>query len=128
VYGAGLPFGLIPRHYWRVPDENFMIYVDYPIKHFSTVHEGQAIFRVLGDPRLHCRLRVMPTGRGKLPKIEVLTEREDGTETLQGRETPEGHLEYTLFGDRTVIVQWKAPETRSRAAKMNKNGRKGSKK
>lgn len=123
VYGAGLPFGLIPRHYWRVPDEKFMIYVDYPIKSFSTVHEGKAMFRVLGDPRLFCRMRIMPTGRGKLPKFEVITERGDATETLQGRQTPEGHMEYDLFGDRAVIVQWQTGQE-----KKSKNGRKGSKK
>jgi hypothetical protein len=126
VYGAGLPFGIIPRHYWHVPDENFMLYVDYPIKSFSTVHEGKAMFRVLGDPRLYCRLRVMPTGRARLPKIEVTTERGEDRETLQGRATPEGHLEYDLYGDRTVIVQWQA--RKSSNGKNSKNGRKGRKK
>lgn len=128
VYGAGLPFGLIPRHYWRVPEENFMIYVDYPIKSFSTVHEGKAMFRVLGDPRLYCRLRILPTGRGRLPKFEVLTEREETSETLQGRETPDGHIEYELFGDRTVIVEWNAGERQRGNGKKNNNGQKGNKK
>ncbi|HET6595236.1 MAG TPA: hypothetical protein VFG81_06415 [Anaerolineales bacterium] len=126
VYGAGLPFGIIPRHYWPVPDKNFMIYVDYPITEFSTVHEGKAMFRVLGDPRLYCRLRIMPSGRGKLPEVEVITERNDSTETLRGRETAEGHREYDLFGDRTVIVQWQSSQNKN--GKKTKNGRKGSKK
>lgn len=128
VYGAGLPFGIIPRHYWTVPDENFMIYVDYPIKSFSTVHEGQAMFRVMGDPRLYCRLRIIPTGKGKLPAFKVVTEREETSETLKGRETPEGHLEYDVFGDRAVIVQWNAEESTSANGNKSKNGRKGSKK
>lgn len=132
VYGAGLPFGLIPRHYWRVPHENFMVYADYPIKSFSTVHEGKAMFSVLGDPRFSCRLRVIPTGRGKLPKLEMITERDDAQDTLQGHETPEGHIEYTLFGDRTVIVQWETKKNKSRSEKNgkngNNNGRKGRKK
>jgi len=128
VYGAGLPFGIIPRHYWSVPDENFMIYVDYPITEFSTVHEGKAMFRVLGDPRLYCRLRIMPNSRGKMPKIEVTTERNENTETLQARETPEGHIEYELFGDRTVIVHWNTGERKRANRNKNKNGRKGRKK
>jgi hypothetical protein len=106
--------------------------VDYPIKHFSTVHEGQAMFTVLGEPRLYCRLRIIPNGRSKLPKIKVMTERDGTQETLQARETPEGHIEYTLFGDRTVIVQWEAKNIKSRpekdTANGNKNGRKGRKK
>jgi hypothetical protein len=127
VYGAGLPFGVVPRHYWTVPDEQFMIYVDYPIKSFSTVHEGKAMFRVLGDPRFSCRLRIVPTGRKALPDFEVITERQEGTETLQGRETQEGHIEYELFGDRAAIIEWKVKERKPGAAQKNTNGRKGKK-
>jgi hypothetical protein len=128
VYGAGLPFGLIPRHYWSVPGEKFMIYIDYPIRHYSTVHEGQAMFVVLGDPRLSCRLRIIPTSKKALPTIKVTTERDESTETVQGRETSEGHLEYDIFGDRTVIVQWQTEENTASNGKKSKNGRKASKK
>jgi hypothetical protein len=127
VYGAGLPFGLIPRHYWDVPDEKFMIYVEYPIQDYSTVEKGSAMFRVLGDSRLSCRLRIIPTAEKELPKFKVATEREENTETLEGRETPEGHIEYELFGDRTVIVQWQADKSRANG-KNGKNARKGSSK
>lgn len=130
VYGAGMPFAIIPRHYWKVPDGKFVVYVDYPIKSFSTVHEGQTMFRVLGDPRLSCRMRIIPTGRKSLPAIKVTAERQDGDETLQGHETEEGHLEYTLTGGRNVVVHWEAKGSKSRSQKKSNgaNGRKGRKK
>ena len=128
VYGAGLPFGLVPRHYWRVPGESFMIYIDYPIRDFSAAVEGEASFRVLGDPRLTCRLRLMPTSKKRLPKFEVQSEREGKIESLEGRKTPEGHIEYELFSDRTVIVQWEAEKSKPRSKTNSKNGRKGRKK
>jgi hypothetical protein len=128
VYGAGMPFALVTRQYWRVPCERFMVYVDYPIAGFSTVHAGQAMFRVLGDPRLSCRLRIMPTGKAKLPAFEVTTRREEETEILQGRKTPEGHLEYELFGGRSVIIDWRSSQKKTGNGKKAKNGRKGSKK
>jgi hypothetical protein len=105
-----------------------MIYIDYPTKSFSTVHESKAMFRVLGDQRLSCRMRIIPTGRKAPPKLEVMTERAGNTETLQGRETPEGHIEYEVLGDRNVTVQWETKARKSRATQKNKNGRKGSKK
>jgi hypothetical protein len=123
VYGSGLPFGLIPRHYWRIPDEKFMIYVEYPIQNFSTVEPGSALFRVLGDARLSCRLRIMPTGRAELPKFKVIAEHKDDTKTLDGRRTPEGHIEYELFGNRVVTVTWQTEPRRE--GKKTKNGRKG---
>jgi hypothetical protein len=126
VYGAGLPFAIIPRQYWRIPGEKFMIYTDYPIRDFSSIEPGSAIFYVLGEPRLSCRMRIIPTGRAKLPAFEVKTEHAGTTETLQGTETPEGHLEYELFGDRTVMASWKPGE--KKAGTKTRNGRKGKKK
>lgn len=123
VYGAGMPFGIIPRQYWRVPNEKFMIFVDYPTQDFSSIEKGSAIFRLLGDRRLTCRLRIMPTGRAKLPKFKVMTEREGVAETVAGHKTPEGHMEYELFGDRIVTIEWQ-----TETAKNNKKERKGSKK
>jgi hypothetical protein len=105
-----------------------MIYVEYPIQNFSTVEKGSAMFRVLGDQRLSCRLRIIPTAKKELPKFKVTTERQESTETVRGRETPEGHIEYELFGDRAVIVQWEAEESESRARKNGRNGQKGRKK
>jgi len=128
VYGAGMPFGLVTRQYWRVPDEKFMVHVDYPIESFSTVHEGKAMFTVLGDPRFSCRLRIMPTGKAQLPTFKVMTEREEETETLQGQETAEGHMEYELFGGRTVIIDWQVSEKKTGSGEKTKNGRKGTKK
>jgi hypothetical protein len=128
VYGAGMPFALIARQYMRIPDEKFMIFVDYPVLDFSSIEPGEAMFRVLGDARFSCRLRIMPTGRAELPKCKVITERGETSETLQGRQTPDGHIEYELFGDRTVIVSWEEKQSPSRSARKTKNGRKGSKK
>jgi hypothetical protein len=129
VYGAGMPFGIIPRHYWPVPDGKFMVYIDYPIKAFSTVHEGQAMFRVLGDSRLSCRLRIIPTGRQGLPPIKVIAESEDSNETLRGHETEEGHLEFAVSGDRNVIVEYQIKQSKPRSERKgnNSNRRKGRK-
>lgn len=124
VYGAGMPFGIIPRHYWRVPNENFMLYVEYPIKDFSTVHQGEVSFQVLGDPRLSCRLRIIPSGRKALPEFEVTAKNGEETETLQGRETAEGHIEFDLFGASAVTVQWKVSQSKNGNGTKNKNGRK----
>lgn len=70
----------------------------------------------------------MSTGRVKLPKFKVITEREESTETLEGRLTPEGHVEYELFGAQVVTVEWKQSKSRFRHGKKTDNARKGRKK
>ncbi|HKG54966.1 MAG TPA: hypothetical protein VKB04_11960, partial [Anaerolineales bacterium] len=128
VYGAGLPFGMVPRHYWQVPDEKFMIYVEYPVKDFSAEEDGKASFHILGDRRLFCRLRIIPTGKNALPEFELSAEGEDGTEMIEGSETPEGHMEYILSGDQEVTIQWDVNGSKTLDQKESKNGRKGTKK
>lgn len=117
VYGAGMPFGVIPRNYWRVPGEDFMIYIEYPIKDFSTDEPGKATFFVQGDPRLSCRLRLMPTGRKSLPGFEVQAQLDGHAEKLQGSETEEGHFEYEVFGHHQVTVNWSTAKSNSRNGK-----------
>jgi hypothetical protein len=127
VYGAGLPFGIVPRQYWRVPNEKFMIYIDYPIKDFSA-REGETSFQVLGDRRLFCRMRIIPTSRAALPDFQVMTGQGESAEPLQARLTEEGHLEFSIFGDRKVSVQWDSGERTQPADKNGSDKRKGRKK
>jgi len=117
VYGAGMPFGIVPRNYWRVPEEGFVIYVEYPIENFSTKEQGKATFHVLGDSRLSCRLRLMPFGRKSLPAFEVESQLNGHREKLKGRETEEGHMEYEVLGDHVVTVSW------TTGAKNSKQGK-----
>lgn len=117
VYGAGLPFGLVPRHYHRIDEAGFMIYVDYPVRDFQKEGDASASFHVVGDWRLYCRMRLMPIGRKSLPAFDVLIERNGATETLKGRETEEGHLEYETPGDCLVRVNWSARGSHSRNGK-----------
>jgi hypothetical protein len=117
VYGAGMPFGIVARNYWRVTGEDFMIYVDYPIEDFSSKEMGKATFHVLGDPRLACRLRIMPYGRKSLPDFQVQADFQGKKETLKGYMTEEGHMEYELFGDHTVTVNWSRNRNGSRNGK-----------
>jgi hypothetical protein len=70
----------------------------------------------------------MPIGKRQLPKIKVSTAREGTVEPLHGHETPEGHLEYELFGDRIAIVEWEVHRKKTGSEKNRKNGRKGNKK
>jgi hypothetical protein len=58
--GSGLPFGLVPRHYHHVNEGGFMIFVDYPALNYRNGEERMLPFDIFGDPRLSCRMRIMP--------------------------------------------------------------------
>jgi hypothetical protein len=104
VYGAGNAFGIVPRHYMLVPEEEFMVYVDYPVSGF-TARKGQNIhFRILGDSRLKCRMMIIKTARAALPVFSVTTG--SGTREITGNGTPEGNMEYIVHGDQQIHISW----------------------
>ena len=117
IYGAGLPFGLVPRHYHRMSDDGFMIYVEYPTMEYRQEEEGRISFRVFGDPRLSCRMRIMPIGRRSLPKFEAESEIEGMRTPLKCLKTEEGHFEYEVYGGHTVSLMWSSGKKNSRNGK-----------
>ena len=102
VYGAGNAFGILPRHYLRVPGEDFMIYVDYPTYGFKVKKGKPVSFRLSGDERLTCRMLVVKMKKA-LPAIFVKGSKGD----LKGKKTKEGHVEFIVSGNEELTVSWK---------------------
>ena len=102
VYGAGNAFGILPRHYMRVPGEDFMLYVDYPAYGFK-VKKGKSVkFHLAGDERLTCRMLLVKM-KGALPVISV----KGGKGEMKGKRTKDGHVEFILSGNEELTVSWK---------------------
>jgi hypothetical protein len=117
IYGAGLPFGLIPRHYHRVNEEGFMIFVDYPTLNYGSDADGRLSFDVFGDPRLSCRMRILPIGKKSLPELEVEAEYKGRQIPLRSIPTQEGYFEYEVPGGHQVNVKWSRRKSDSRHRK-----------
>lgn len=105
VYGAGVAFGIVPRYYYRVPGEPFMIYIDYPTGQY-TCKGHSATFEVKGDERLTCRLMIVKTEKHKLPKLTVTAKKGPKQDLLKGKLRPDGHIEYTVPGGGKIEVKW----------------------
>jgi len=102
VYGAGNAFGILPRHYMQVEDQDFMIYTDYPTYGFSPKKHRPAKFTLAGDGRLQCRMMLVKSGKDKLPEFTV----KSGKDVLKGK-VRNGNLEFMLRGDAKIMIDWK---------------------
>lgn len=101
VYGAGVAFGIVPRHYHRVPGANFMIYTDYPV--LSESHGKKSFtFKLPGNERLSCRLTILKNDKEKLPDIKLKA----GSKSLKSERLKDGNLEFTVAGDQQVKITW----------------------
>lgn len=102
VYGAGNAFGILPRHYIRIPNEDFMIFSEYPK---SKVIRGkkQLSYRILGDHKLACKMRVV-SEKGKFPDISITGSRQG---RLKEQQDEKGNTEYLVYGDQKIDISWK---------------------
>jgi hypothetical protein len=104
VYGAGNAFGILPRHYLRVPNENFMVYVDYPTSSFIGQKRKPITFTILGDNRLTCRLVIERMDDKKLPTFKVIANGQK--QEIKGKVTRDGNIEYVLNGGQSIKISW----------------------
>ncbi|WP_217451923.1 hypothetical protein [Mucilaginibacter humi] len=104
VYGAGVAFGIVPRHYLKVGDEAFLIFVDYPTSKY-TMRGKTFTFDVRGDSRMTCRMRIVKKDKAKLPQFTVTQKGGGKQEQLTGK-VIKGDIEFTLKGDSTVSIRW----------------------
>ncbi|MBK0378484.1 glycoside hydrolase family 88 protein [Mucilaginibacter segetis] len=104
VYGAGNAFGILPRHYMQVPEAGLMIFTDYPTYGFSAKKHRPVRFQLSGDKRLKCRMMIVKTGKANLPALTVKCNHE----SIKGKAAAGGHLEYTLTGEATIVINWKS--------------------
>jgi len=105
VYGAGNAFGILPRHYFHIPKEDFYVYVDYPTADFKAGKKKQLTLKVLGDEGLTCRLMLVKKGSGKLPNFEVGYRGDK--ELIKGQSVKGGHIAYEVKGNQSIEISWK---------------------
>lgn len=104
VYGAGLTFGIVPRQYIRIPDQDFLIFTDYPILN-KVVAKNKVSFKVLGSGELTCRLCIIKQGDGKLPTLNIKAENsEDQTQFEQSSKNDK--YEFSIHGNQKITISW----------------------
>lgn len=106
VYGAGVAFGIVPRHYHRVKDQPFQIYSDYPIFRLSVHKNATVSFRTGGDERLTCRMMILSTVDKKLSEFTLTGKKGASVELYAGKELDDRRIEFTIPGDRLYTLSW----------------------
>lgn len=102
VYGAGFPFAVVPRHFFRIADNAYMLFVDYPVSELAIQNE-RASFKVLGDGRLSCKLYVTELTGNNSAEVEVSGKRQGTVEP----QTVDGQTRcFEIYGEQHVVVSW----------------------
>ncbi|HTV72349.1 MAG TPA: hypothetical protein VME66_01405 [Candidatus Acidoferrales bacterium] len=110
IYGAGMPFVFTTRHYRVLPGGRLLAYGNYPLDDFAADEDGTAVWRVGGDPRIGCEIRIIPTD-SELPPTGVTASVQAGEVgvPLHGELTTQGHARFLIRGGQRVTITWGPP-------------------
>ncbi|KQS37008.1 hypothetical protein [Pedobacter sp. Leaf194] len=103
VYGAGIAFGVIPNQYFRIKNESFILFCDYPIQKFQN-RQKSISFNTGGDNRLSCRVIILfqETEETAQSRFEVLVRKEKVSPVKSNSDM----LEYNISGNEKVKISW----------------------
>lgn len=102
VYGAGLPFAIVSRHYSVLEDWGCIVFLDYPISEKVEQLENGVAFQAGGHPDMFCRLRLMPMEGFTLTDGQVQADKE----MMQGIKLEDGSLEFSIPGQCRVELHF----------------------
>lgn len=102
VYGAGLAFGMVPRQYFKIPELDAIIFINYPITNLR-IGKKSATFHVGGIAALKAELKFLDPTRIHISSVKI--EQKIKTTYQPVKEKAPGQFE--LSGTGMVRIAWK---------------------
>ncbi|OCB78228.1 hypothetical protein B0A79_15585 [Flavobacterium piscis] len=99
VYGAGMPFGVVPRQYIKIEDD-FLVFVDYPV--IQQTKRGKSLtIHLQGDKDMCCNLKILKLDDRNI-KMKVFQDKD----LLKAFYESAKIHEYRISGQAVIKVQW----------------------
>lgn len=101
VYGAGIAFGVIPRQYFKIQNETFILYSDYPLEKVE-IDKKKVSIRTGGDNRLNCRIILLVQKGTNNYKFTTKI----GTSNIKPVKTENNLVEFNVKGSQDLEIRW----------------------
>lgn len=101
VYGAGIPFGIVARQYFRIEKLSALVFVDYPATNLR-FGENSVTFHLEGSSHLNARMKLVGISKAALSKIKVEQRDKSSYRQLYGT-SPDS---FELSGRTRVRITW----------------------
>jgi hypothetical protein len=108
VYGAGIAFGIVPRQYIKVPGEDFLVYVDYPVSDIKIAKDKRLSFKTGGDGLLGCLVIIisMQSAKEKPYKLFAAPAGDKTKAELKPKNDQADMLEFHVSGNQSLELKW----------------------
>ena len=101
VYGAGIPFGIIPRQYFKLEALDAIGFINYPAVNFRFA-KNNVTFQVVGDSKFQAYLKLSGLSKAKLSQIKVEVKNKQSYQHL--KESVSGVFEFQA--DTSIRISW----------------------
>lgn len=96
VYGAGIPFGIIPRQYFKLKSLDALLFVDYPVTNFR-YGKKSVTFHINGHPLLKAKIVLLGLSKAMQSKIKAEVRNKSAYQPLKSKasnqfEAPAGSI------------------------------------
>lgn len=98
IYGAGLALVCTTRHFVRIPGRPFLVFCEYPLQSVARNR-----YRVAGDPRMTCTVRLIPTGADARVPLDAVGVR--GSKRAKPVRSVEGHVRFEVRGGDELTIR-----------------------
>ncbi|MDP5200326.1 hypothetical protein [Flavobacterium sp. DG2-3] len=100
VYGAGVGFGAMVRQYHQVKNEDFLLFLDYPLINYRKSKQTLR-FTVLGSVEFQCNFKIVLNDNNNI-KMQVFEQ----NQIIEPKVKSKMLLEYTVAGGSAIKVSW----------------------
>jgi hypothetical protein len=103
IYGAGLPFAIIPRQYFAIKDLNALGFIDYPTSNFR-YGKKSLTFHTIGNPDLKACLII--SGMTKKTALQIKVEMKTKSAYKEIKAVEKSNKKYEISGDAIIRITW----------------------
>lgn len=104
VYGAGIAFGIIPRQHFKIPDEDFVLFIDYPLDRY--VCKNKTVEFVVGGAfDTSCQFSVILNG-DKTNRFKLQAKRANEWTLIKADSANKERITYQLMANQHIKLTW----------------------
>jgi hypothetical protein len=100
VYGAGVAFGLVSRHYFKIPNTELIVFCNYPIKNIKMTKKTMQ-FNTIGSPDFMCLVKIFSNKEG-LPEMKMKSK----SGPIEAVHSTKKEIDFQVNGNTQVTINW----------------------
>ncbi|TDW44606.1 hypothetical protein EV144_10854 [Flavobacterium sp. 270] len=102
VYGAGLPFGIVSRQYFKIPNTGLIVFCEYPLTNIKKTNNSLQ-FKIIGSADFTSLVKII-SDKEEMPEITL----KNKTAKIEAVRRTKKEIDFQIEGNSTINLSWKS--------------------